>query len=385
MRKSWLAFIILVALVGAVVAGYSLKLYYQIQTVGFEQSSICNLGPTMNCEVVQMSSFAAVAGLPVSGLGLCYYIFVMLMALAVWLVPTAGVTAARFGWLLGVGTFLYSALLAYVSATLLHVWCPTCIIMYAVNLLLWFAWWLAGRVHPAQVLRHMATVWQPAVGMLAVFGIGTILMLGKAMATQRATPRQIQDALYAYEKGSPHTLPDTWEGHPVWGNPNAKTTIVEFSDMECPFCRLAAINFLPSLIDFKNDVRVVFVNYPLDQSCNKNMQFPGHPHSCMAAVATMCAFNQGKFWEYSEDVFRDQRRISREMLLKIAERHHLDMPAFTQCLDAQESMPLVQRDIAIGEKAMVTSTPSVFVNGKPFPYWRVPQVVRKVMESVIKR
>lgn len=385
MRKSWLAFIILVALIGAVVAGYSLKLYYQVQSVGFDQPSFCNFSPTMNCEVVQASGYAAIAGLPVSGLGLCFYIFTVLLALTVWIVPTMAHSAAQFGWIAGLGGFLYSAFLAYISATVLRVWCPTCIIMYAVNFLLWAAWWAGGRVHPLRVFKNFASLFKYAAAFTVVVGIGAVFMLSKSQAMQHATPAQLKDALYAFQKGSVYTLPEDWIGHPMWGNPNAKVTIVEFSDYECPFCRFAALNFLPSLIDFRNDVRLVFVNYPLDQSCNINVQMPMHKNACLAATATLCANMQGNFWDYSEDVFRDQRRISREMLLKVAGKHHLEIAQFTECLDGPEALAQVKRDIDIGQAAKIQGTPAIFVNGRMLQTWRVPAVVREVLNEELKK
>ncbi len=385
MRKSWLAFIIFVALVGCVVAGYSLKLFYQIQSVGFDQPAFCNFSPTMNCEVVQASAYAAVAGLPVSGLGMCFYIFVVLMALAAWIVPSIAHGAANFGWLLGIGTLLYSATLAYVSAMILRVWCPTCIVMYGVNFLLWISWWVGGRVHPLRVINHLSALWKWGVTLLIVVGIGSIFMISKSDAMHHVTSVQVQDALYAYQRGSVYTLPTDWTDHPVWGKPDAKITIVEFSDFECPFCRMAALNFVPTLMDYQDKVRLYFVNYPLDQSCNKNVQVPMHQHSCQASVGVMCAFKQGKFWGFGEDVFRDQRRISREMMLKLAEKHRMDVPAFTQCLDTQETLPLVQRDIDVGEKAQIHATPSIFVNGRLLQNWRIPEVVRAVLDEELKK
>lgn len=385
MRKGWLVFIIFVAIMGCVVAGYSLKLYYQVQSVGFDQPSFCNFGPSMNCEVVQASSYAAIAGIPVSGLGICFYFFAVVMALSAWIVPTSSRGIANFGWVLGFGSLAYSAMLAYVSANILRVWCPTCIVMYGVNFLLWMAWWVGGNVHPMRVIHHFSALWKWAVALAVVTGIASVFMLSRGQAMQHATPAQIKDAIYAYEKGSTYTLPEEWADHPVWGNPEAKVTIVEFSDYECPFCRVAALNFIPTLIDFRNDVRLIFVNYPLDQSCNKNVAFKMHEHSCQAAVGAMCAYKQNKFWDFSEDVFRDQRRLSSEMMIKLAEKHHLDVPEFTQCLDSQGSLPLVQRDIDIGQMAQIHGTPSVFVNGRLLPTWRVPEVVRAVLKSELAK
>lgn len=385
MRKIWLVFIVLVALLGVLAAGYSLKLYYNVQSVGFDQPSFCNLSPTMNCDVVQASAYAAIAGIPVSGLGLCFYLFMVIMALSAWIVPTSSRAIANFGWVLGLGTFLYSAVLAYVSANILHVWCPTCIAMYGINFLLWMAWWMGGGVHPLRVVHHFSALWKWSAAMAVVMAIGVIFMLSKSQSMQRVTPAQVQDAVYAFEKGSIYTLPTEWGEHPMWGNPDAKVTIVEFSDFECPFCKVAALNFLPSLVDFRDDVRVFFVNYPLDQSCNKNVQFKMHEHSCQAAVAAMCAFKQGKFWDYSEELFRAQRNLSAEKMISIAGKHKLDVPEFTLCLDKQESLPMVTRDIDIGQGAQLHGTPTIFINGRVLRNWRLAEVVRAVINSELKK
>lgn len=384
MRKSWLVVIILLAVLGAVTAGASLKLYWQLQTIGIDQPSFCNLSPTMNCEIVQASSYATILGMPISGLGMCLYILLALLALAVFIIPTLAPATAAFAWWLCLGSVVYSAFLAYVSSAVLRVWCPTCLVMYGINLILWFAWWTGGKVRLNRLLR-IPHFWRYAVTTLVVMGVGAIFLTAHAKSLRHVTAQQIKDAVYAFEKGSLYTLPSNFEQRPVWGNPNAKVTIMEFSDLECPFCKIAALNIIPNLQEYHDKVRVVFLNYPLDQSCNKNVQFAMHQNACLGAMAIMCAFKQGQFWEYSEDVFRNQRQIALPLLTKLAEKHGLDMAQFNACVAEQQTLPLIQNDIEAGKQAAINGTPAIFVNGKSLRAWRIPEVLRAVIDAELAK
>lgn len=82
---------------------------------------------------------------------------------------------------------------------------------------------------------------------------------------------------------------------PVKGNKNAKVTIVEFSDFECPFCTRAYSTMEQVLKDYKNDVKLVYKQYPLPPTM--------HPNAQKAAEASLCAGDQGKFWEYHDKLF----------------------------------------------------------------------------------
>ncbi|HWQ99317.1 MAG TPA: DsbA family protein, partial [Candidatus Methylomirabilis sp.] len=79
----------------------------------------------------------------------------------------------------------------------------------------------------------------------------------------------------------------------IRGNKNAKVTLIEYSDFECPFCvrHLDTINQL--LTDYKNDIRLVYRHFPLSF----------HPEAQKAAEASECAGKQGKFWEMHDKIF----------------------------------------------------------------------------------
>ena len=83
-----------------------------------------------------------------------------------------------------------------------------------------------------------------------------------------------------------------------------------------------------------------------------------------AAVAANCAGKQGKFWDYNHKLFSNQAALSVPDLKKTAEGMALDMAAFNQCLDSDETKPAIDKDMKEGSTYGVSGTPASFVNGR---------------------
>lgn len=143
---------------------------------------------------------------------------------------------------------------------------------------------------------------------------------------------------------------------PVTGGKEAKVTIVEFSDFQCPFCAKGADLLKEIKKKYGNKVKVAFKNFPL----------PFHNHAEQAAVAGLCANEQGSeyFWKYHDEMFANQDSLDTEGLKKMAKKVGLKPDAFDKCLAENKYLAQVKADMEEGKKVKVKSTPTFFVNGK---------------------
>jgi protein-disulfide isomerase/plastocyanin len=145
---------------------------------------------------------------------------------------------------------------------------------------------------------------------------------------------------------------------PVKGDPNAPVTIIEFSDFECPFCGRFYTDTLPGLEEKyikTGKVKLVYRDFPLESI---------HPTARPAAEAGECADDQGKFYEFHDLAFENQRGLTRDNFVKWAGELGLDVDRFTKCLDSNTHAAEVSKDLADGTAAGVTGTPAFFVNGR---------------------
>jgi protein-disulfide isomerase len=138
------------------------------------------------------------------------------------------------------------------------------------------------------------------------------------------------------------------------GDPNAPITIVEFSDFSCPYCRKAESTMNELLAKYPGKLRVGYRDFPLKQL---------HPQAQLAAEASRCAGEQGKYWEYHDLLFASPNKQSREVLIEDARTLKLDDKKFDACLSSGRYKLQIDQDIQLGSRGGVVATPGFFING----------------------
>jgi protein-disulfide isomerase len=142
---------------------------------------------------------------------------------------------------------------------------------------------------------------------------------------------------------------------PSKGAEGARVTIVEFSDFQCPYCKRAAPTLDQLLARYPNDVRLVYRHMPLR----------GHARARPAAMAALCADEQGAFWKYHDILFKNAPKLEDADLKAYAAEAGLDASRFESCLAEHRHADKLEADYAAGQAAGVTGTPAFFVNGIP--------------------
>ncbi len=138
---------------------------------------------------------------------------------------------------------------------------------------------------------------------------------------------------------------------PSFGPADAKLTIVEYSDFQCPFCERAAGVVGKLREKYGTKVRFVFRQFPLEM----------HPNAALAAEAALAAQAQGKFWPFHDQLFQNQQELERASLDKYAQKAGLDMTKFRNALDQHTYEGAVKSDMLLGAEGHVSGTPSMFI------------------------
>jgi protein-disulfide isomerase len=154
------------------------------------------------------------------------------------------------------------------------------------------------------------------------------------------------------EAGPPNVIIDL-QGHPIQGAAQAKLTVVEFSDYQCPYCARHMRDTFP-LLDKEfiatGKVRYAMLDLPLRT----------HPFAFKAAEAATCAAGKGKFWEMHHLLFEKQDALGAEALPGYAEQIGIDRSEFEACLAAGQEQA-VRADLAQAAKAGISATPTFVI------------------------
>src|SRR6185436_18290933 len=138
------------------------------------------------------------------------------------------------------------------------------------------------------------------------------------------------------------------------GSANAKVTIVEFSDFQCPFCSRVVPTLAQIEKEYGKKVRVVFRHNPL----------PFHADAPLASEAAIAAESQGKFWEMHDKLFANQQNLKRPDLEKYAQELGLDMGKFKGALDSGSGKKRIQEDMALAKQVGANGTPNFYIDGR---------------------
>ena len=173
----------------------------------------------------------------------------------------------------------------------------------------------------------------------------------------------------------PNTVYDIPVGSsPVMGNPDAPVAMVEFSDFQCPFCARVQPTLKAMLEKYPDKLKLVYKHFPLSF----------HREARPAAIATMAAQEQGKFWEMHDKLFENQRALAPANFEKYAEEIGLDVAKFKADYESKQAEydKRVTADMQLGQKSAVRGTPSLYIGGKKVTDRSIAGMSRLVEEAL---
>ncbi|MCG8603797.1 thioredoxin domain-containing protein [bacterium] len=381
--------------------GVGLALYASYQTMeirwqGLVNPSACSVNSWINCDAAHASSYAFAFSLPIAWWGFLYYLWMICLVSWSFFLKEK----ARFPFILAWGSSFVAlgfTITKAIALFQLKTLCLVCIGMYAINL---FLFWIFQRrlgLTANEIVQSIREIfaseadslplWRPSFlfsTLAAVIFVGG-LFLAKHIEASYYDKEPIDVAAevvkhFEREKINATVHPNA----PVWGNPNAAVTLVEFSDFQCPYCQKAAFHLRAMLWEFRDQIRLYFMNFPLDHTINRFCRGPIHKYAGLAARAAVCAQERGKFWEFHDELFRRQQDLDEEVIMSLCEQFGWSKEEFLASMNADDTYQRVRAEIECsGDK--VRSTPTLIINGRMVEYWGHPEVVQEIVREEIRR
>ncbi|MEK6563695.1 MAG: thioredoxin domain-containing protein [Candidatus Omnitrophota bacterium] len=165
------------------------------------------------------------------------------------------------------------------------------------------------------------------------------------------------------------------DNSPLLGNKEAPVTIVEFIDIQCPFCA----RFHPLVVEavnaFPDKVKAVIKNYPL----------PFHEQAIPAAKAALAAGEQGKYWEMLDGLLKNSSNLNKNEFNTLAKNLGLNMKKFQKDLKNNDTQwqEHIQKDISLGNMVEVRGTPTIYINGRKTKARNINSLKSEI-ESILK-
>lgn len=144
---------------------------------------------------------------------------------------------------------------------------------------------------------------------------------------------------------------------PTKGAPLGKVVLVEFSDFQCPYCQAAAATVKQFVEKHKDRITLVYKHLPLTSI---------HDQALPAAKASWAAQQQGKFWQYHDALFEQQKQLGEPLYTEIAKRLGLDVAKFNRDRNSQAAQAAIEKDLQLADQLGISGTPFFAMNGQAF-------------------
>lgn len=154
------------------------------------------------------------------------------------------------------------------------------------------------------------------------------------------------------------------------GDSTARIQVVEFADLECPYCKKFHESYKAAIKEYGNDISLVFVHWPIQS----------HRFARPAGRAVECAREQGRFGEYLNISFSKQDSLGlKSWSSYAAEAGVPDSSKFIRCASSTGPVAAIDAGLAVGEELGVSATPTIIING-----WRLSRVPYDSLNRVIR-
>lgn len=359
----------------------------------------CEASATVNCDIVNTSTWSEVATIPIGTLAIAAYLAVFAVAVYALVKRSQGALAVLAG--AGLISVLCSAFLFYESKVVLGYVCAWCLRLYGMNAVLFLLSLVAlGTSRPPRLVADPTAIGVGAGGLVALIlvsaGIervyrGSLLGDGGTGLSETHAGAFVEDPKvpppttpYAVttEAGDSKTI--TLDADDAWrGNRDANVWLVEFADLECGYCKRTSVEVDRLYAAYGDRVLFVFKHFPMNPDCNPGVQNKKHRYACEAAKAATCARKQGKFWDFATLTFKNQHQLGPEYLESYAKSVGVETDAWRACMRDPSTAASVKADATVGASLGIKGTPRIYLAGKLYRSGTSAEAMARAIEQAL--
>lgn len=369
---------------GLLVSLYTIRHHLQLKMYG-ETDAVCNINSSVSCDQVAASAYSEFLGLPLGVWGAAF--FATLIALLFMYKKSAAQWQLSMIKALVFVAVPIVLVLAWISITIIKTICIACLGVYVSTLLLFLFCLKTLKLVPfwpsALSPRQWSSVLAPGAVVLILFVMYQNVIRhspdeGAGVSDGKQTPIPLNPVKVdiPINKNKYSGLGEDYRK----GSDEAKVTVVEFSDFECPACKGMYGPLKKIYQEYGDRILMVYKNFPLDNACNPFIGGPMHRYACAAAAMARCAGQYDKFWQFHDIAFENQENLGVESIRAWASAIGLTQEQMDACKSDQSIVAKIKDDLQVGKNIGVNSTPSVYVNGVKYAGGGLP-ALRAMIEK----
>jgi protein-disulfide isomerase/uncharacterized membrane protein len=381
--------------VGICISIYALMLHLKLK-INSGAALSCDINDVASCSKIIGSRYGELFTIPLGALGISFFSIVLaitLLPLYAAVKPKMLAALHLFTAAVGLVVALSAAYIAYV---ILEGVCMVCSSIQLLCLIYFIYAVIVYHKERDKPLDFDLVVLKRLVLMGGVLGLTPILAgaltqkvaLSLFKTESGSSPMNIDKAAVSEEKAHFSRGKEGQAEDFRKGSENAPLVLVEFTDFECPYCQKLHELLQQVQADLgPENLLIVFRNWPIKY----------HRHAFELAVAARCAGLQGKFWEFTDDIYETaqklgndadgkERMFNRNAVMERAAALGYDKEKFTACLDNQEVRNKITRDAEEAQQLGGKGTPFILINGTPYTSnWlqedKLKQDLKQMLES----
>ena len=403
--SKFLTLILALSLAGILVSGWLLSTHIKFSTGSAQLTESCLVPApgTSNegCATIAVSQYSDVLGVPLAAIAMGFYFALSFLSFWAMRNPQASYEAIHVGFALSTLSILVTVTMAYISRFVVQSFCIGCSMLWLINLAIWPAFVKQMGLGWGQALSANLELFRPKrlnllrarvnksflVSIVTVLLFSAIGVIAEGMQTVNTRFGDADKVVDDFRSAPQVFLPPEAYGGPqskgrLNGDKAPVLDIVEFSDFQCPACRMAAQFFRPFLLKHADKVRFSYRHFPLDGSCNPHAPNGGHFQACAAARYSICAGEQGKFWEFHDLVFDNQSNLGSNSFEEFAKKLSLDGAKLEACLKSPSTEAQLQKEMQWGELVSLESTPTIIINGRKLSGALAPSQLESLLKAL---